>query len=179
MSLDQEISKNVLQVYQEFKKTGIRMVNPDSLHITLAFLGNISLDEEKGIERILDLINARKFVISIKGIGCFSETKPQVVFAKIEKGIKELNKLHDDIFKSLGSAKVLKEAKKEDFIPHITLGRVRKHTKDIDRTVIEICTKYKDLDFGSMNCKNFALIKSSLTKDGPIYEDLYKRTLEP
>ena len=73
---------------------GIKWVHMDMMHITLEFLGNLSLKEIENIYLLLKKISEyqKDFVISLSSkMGTFpSINNPHIIWAGIEKGSSEL-----------------------------------------------------------------------------------------
>jgi len=57
----------------------------------------------------------------------------------------------------------------EEFVPHLTIARVKfGKSNALSKFLID----YKDIEFGNVNINSIKLKKSTLTKNGPIYNDL-------
>ena len=76
----------------------------------------------------------------------------------------ELERLYDKEFRKLGFKK------EKNFISHLTIGRVKspKNKKEI-REAIE---NLENIEIGKMSVSKICLKKSTLTPQGPIYEDI-------
>ena len=87
-SINDFVQENHLKEYF----SGVRWVKPHNLHITLAFLGEISVDEVSSVKKMLDNISLKQmsFPIELSGVGSFPGFKnPKVLWI----GIKEQPKL--------------------------------------------------------------------------------------
>lgn len=172
IELEEEIKKSLSEVYAELKKSDedIKWVNPQNIHLTLKFLGEVP---EQKIPRIAQLLKelagaTKPFTIEIKNIGGFPNLKsPRVIWANLEKGKEELTQLALTIEDALVSLKFPKENRV--FSTHFTLGRVRyiKDRQGFQRKVEQI--QFPPL---SQEVKSIILFKSTLTPKGPIYEKL-------
>ncbi len=64
-----------------------RWVRPESLHVTLKFIGNKSAAEVEDIKQALTRISASAFEISFRGYGFFPTSKsPRVFWIGVEAG---------------------------------------------------------------------------------------------
>ena len=122
---------------------------------------DISLSVEKVI------MNYSSFDLSIKNCGCFpNKNVIKVLWLGLDEGspIKSLQKDLDREFKKLGFKK------EKNFISHLTIGRVKspKNEKEIRKTI----EKLENIEIGQMTVSRICLKKSTLTPQGPIYEDI-------
>ncbi len=133
-------------------------VRPENVHITLKFLGELSDTDITNWARRIKLITFRPFKTSLKGLSSFpNEKNARVIFMETQDGRKEI----EEIEKQLSHDK--------EFKPHATLVRVK--YKDAE-TMKDLFEKYRNEDFGSFTCEKISLMKSTLTSDGPIYEEI-------
>jgi 2'-5' RNA ligase len=171
IELDEELVPKILDVQKEFKKTNanIKYVPSQNMHFTLKFFGNIDLDMVEDISSAVEKVikNYSSFDLNIKNCGCFPNKKViKVLWLGLEEGspIKDLQKDLDNEFRKLGFKK------EKNFISHLTIGRVKspKNKKEI-REAIE---KLENIEIGQMSVSKICLKKSTLTPQGPIYEDI-------
>ena len=137
----------------------------DSFHLTLKFLGEVSEQKIESIQNALHEIAFKEFLLTFNHIGFFpDENYIRVVWVGVKES-KEVIQLQKEIDTSL----VRLFTKERNFHPHITLGRV-KFVKD----KFGFISKIKEIKVQEHTIKviNFKLIKSTLTGEGPIYEDL-------
>ncbi|RLJ09281.1 MAG: RNA 2',3'-cyclic phosphodiesterase, partial [Candidatus Aenigmatarchaeota archaeon] len=75
VDLDTESRKKITEIEKSLKDEDfdIKFVEPDNLHITLKFLGEVCEDDVKEIENIISEAaqKTKRFTISIKGAGYF------------------------------------------------------------------------------------------------------------
>ena len=142
-----DIQKQLPEVKQTFTK---------AFHITLQFLGEI---DEKTVPSIREKINSIKFkpfnIVSDK-LGIFPNEKfIRVVWVGFEN-CKELKR-------------IVEELSDEEFIPHVTLSRV-KFVKD-KKVYLEQLMKIK-AEKKEFEVNRIILFKSELTENGPVYSEL-------
>jgi 2'-5' RNA ligase len=136
-----------------------------TFHLTYKFLGDVSDSKVKEIKSSLQKIKLEPFKVALNTLGVFpSENYIRVVWVGFEDNskINELQKAIDNSLKDLFP-------KDKRFHPHITLGRVKfvKDKKAFIENLKRIKVEKKEFDILS-----FKLIKSTLTPQGPIYEDV-------
>ena len=171
IELDEDLVPKILDVQKEFKKTNanIKYVNSRNMHFTLKFFGNIDLDMAEDIGSAVEKVikNYSSFDLNIRNCGCFPNKKViKVLWLGLEEGspIINLQKDLDKEFKKLGFKK------EKNFISHLTIGRVKspKNKKEIRQTI----EKSEDIEIGQFSVSKICLKKSTLTPQGPIYEDI-------
>jgi 2'-5' RNA ligase len=141
-------------------KFNIKWVRPESIHLTLKFLGNIDPAAVKQIESVLrDTVKPYvPFSIQAKGLGVFPGVKrPRVIWIGITGQIDRLIGLHRNLNKDLMAIGFSRD--KRPFKGHLTLGRV-KGGIDANR-MRSVLTKYNDPDTVQ---KRFASNRSCLYK---------------
>ncbi len=136
-----------------------------SFHLTLKFLGEIQPSKADEIVNILKDIKFEKLDVFLDSIGIFpTENYIRVVWVglKPEDMILDLQKRIDDSLKDLFK-------KEKDFKAHITLARV-KYPED-KKSFVEQIKKIK-VENKKIKIRDYRLVKSTLTPEGPVYEDL-------
>ena len=110
---------------------GIQWANPDGMHLTLKFLGNIPSAD---VEHLLDCVqpvasSATPFPLHLAGLGMFpNPRKPRVLWAGVDGDLEALSRLQqatEDAITALGYP-----PEQRPFRPHITLGRPRRSVSD-------------------------------------------------
>ncbi|GAF84965.1 unnamed protein product [marine sediment metagenome] len=134
-------------------------------HLTLKFLGDVSEEKLDGIKSRLAAVEFSAFSALLDEIGVFpDEKRPRVVWAGLEpkEKIIELQQKVEEALKGLFP-------KDERFHPHLTLARVKfvKDKKEFSDKLKAISVDKKEFNISSLK-----LIKSTLTPEGPVYEEL-------
>jgi 2'-5' RNA ligase len=155
-----------------------RWVRPESLHITLKFVGEKPLEIVEEIKRALSGIPAEPVEIAFRGYGFFPTAKAARVFwVGIEAGpqLCALAKAVDEAMIALGIPK-----EDHPFAPHLTLARgggrsgapgLRKGdtpNKNFQR-LQEKLAALPTPDFGTMAAREFFLYQSQLSQGGSRY----------
>lgn len=142
-----------------------------TFHLTMKFLGEVQPDKVEVIASKLRMLCPKSFPVYLDSIGVFpTENHIRVVWVGLqpEEKIIELQSEIDDSLKDLFK-------KEKDFKAHITLARV-KYLED-KKAFIGRLRKIK-VENKKIEIKNFRLVKSTLTPQGPIYEDLERFGLQ-
>ncbi len=173
IKLPKPILKRLRQVQQELResKADVRWVDPESIHLTLKFFGNI---EEKEVDSIVKSIEkpvqrTPLFSLKVQGVGGFPDLKnPRVLWVGLEEEGNFLSSLQRELEKSL--EKIGFKPEDRPFHPHLTLGRV-KSTRG-KSLLMEKIDKYKGEFFGEFLADRITLFKSELKPTGAIYTPL-------
>ncbi len=100
---------------------GARWIEPESFHITLRFIGDVSEDTASEIDEILSGIHADPFEVELRGTGQFGNKRPLAVWAGIINSapLAALQMLQENALQKMG---LPPETRK--YLPHITLARL-------------------------------------------------------
>ncbi len=156
----------------------IKLVEPENLHMTMKFLGNIPEALAPKIYRILQedinekLFQGKTFSYFLKGVGQFN--KFSVLWTKLIGDIQFLQNIKDSIEDYLFDKLHIERDKRTKFKPHLTIARLKMgkiNYKTFD-TLKNLISENKNLEFGAFSIDQVKLKKSQLTPTGPIYSDL-------
>jgi 2'-5' RNA ligase len=156
-------------IQREIATNGLRLVRPELVHVTLKFLGDVP---EESIDKVAEALRAVKvapFTAHVKGIGAFPGRSIRVVWLGLEGNFEELYRKVEDALLPLGF-----EREARGFSPHVTLGRVGRPSTETTRMLSPKIAALSGTDLGSFTVDKFLLKKSTLTRGGPIYEDIAK-----
>jgi 2'-5' RNA ligase len=139
---------------------------PKQFHLTLKFLGEVEEDKVEEIKNKLSKVKFEPFAAKLGEIGVFpSESFIRVVWVGVEDGEKIIQ-LQQEIENTLTEFKQDKR-----FHPHITLARIKFIEEEKKKEFVEALKNIK-VGQKESEIKNFKLIKSTLTPESPVYEDL-------
>ncbi len=169
--------QEMLKTTIEAKRTKLKWVNPNSIHITAKFLGPTP-------EKLIDKINYRlknlaeqfqPLNFKITGTGCFpTPNRPRVLWLGMDGELEQLQELVRLIHNVLDKFGFPDES--ERFKPHVTIARIRypqKHTPDINSF---LRTQYNSINLVT---DRIHLISSELLPGGPIYTNLGTHYFSP
>jgi RNA 2',3'-cyclic 3'-phosphodiesterase len=163
-----------------------RWVGPESLHVTLKFIGEKADDDVQKIEQTLARANAESFDLNFHGYGFFPGAKaPRVFWIGCDGGPK-LIRLANTIDESLAGLGIPRE--EHAFTAHLTLARggrgsgsPRRRQGDRPNWIFEqLQEKLSALpapEFGTVTAREFFLYQSQLSPGGPRYTKLANVTL--
>ncbi|TRO44254.1 RNA 2',3'-cyclic phosphodiesterase [Candidatus Bathyarchaeota archaeon] len=168
---DQTILRRIMQAQKMLVSTGadLKLVNPQNIHLTIRFLGEIPLTMIDQIYEEMKKLVFSPFQIELEGIGAFPKPAyPRVVWAGIRNGVKELKNVFEQLEPRLRGLGFQPDNK--GFSPHLTIARVRSGRNKAK--LAELINDLMDYDFGTVNSGHLKLIKSDLTPRGPIYTNV-------
>jgi len=177
IELPEEVREGLARLRNELKRNEhkfVKWVNPDGLHLTLKFLGNIPS------KRVTEIINAIEevtqgvsaFHLEISGLGAFPSLRQARVFwVGIGGEVDKLSKLQQNIDSALA---VLGFAKEErPFVPHLTLARLRPGASPVERRSFgELVGPTIFEDKYHIEVEAVSLMRSQLTPAGAVYTRL-------
>ena len=163
-----------------------RWVRPESLHVTLKFIGEIAEGEVKKIQQALKTISAESFDLNFCGYGFFPDGKAPRVFWIASEGGAKLTLLAKTVDEALVGVGVPKE--EHAFNAHLTLARggrgsgsPRKQKTDRPnrsfKRLQEKLAAVPAAEFGTMIAREFFLYQSQLAPGGSKYTKLARFTL--
>ncbi len=161
--LPEDIKEILIQTQKRlFGHAKVRWIAKKNLHLTIKFLGEITEKDIKEIKERLSKIKFESIKTKLNALGTFPDLSYiRVIWVNLtpeERIIKLQQKIDQEL--------LYKFPQEQRFSTHITLGRVKfiKKKKDFIKQLKE--TKIPDKEF---TINEFQLMKSTLTKDGPIY----------
>ncbi len=174
-----EIRKAIGRVQDDLKKLDcdIKWVEPENIHLTLKFLGDISSGTVEDAKQIQENLSrtAQPFAIELTELGAFPGIKnPRVLWI----GLKDENNHIADLVLQLEKECENIGIKKEQrpFSPHITIGRIRS-PRNI-ASLFPVVTNYPFPSGLKQNCQSFVFYQSALTSQGPLYKILKEFPLD-
>ena len=170
--LSKDLKDSCLAIQEEFKRLelNVKWIEPQNIHLTFKFLGEIPEDVVSKIKVALqDLFKDEPAIrTAIHKLGVFPRLKsPRVLWVGLED--KE-GRLRDYFLRIEGALKNIGLApEKRGFKPHITLGRFRS-LKNISGFI----KKAESLEIKPLGgyITQIVFFKSQLTPQGPIYTPL-------
>ena len=167
LELSDEIRARLSDVQEVLKRCTARMtwVERKNIHITVKFLGEVDDKKIPELKSALTSIPFRSFPITTGVITINNPHRPFTVWCTIEDGGRGAQFL-DLVENSLSSLGFAREKRK--FGPHATVARVRRFDPSLFETIKLLDSK----SYGNCAITGMKLKKSTLTPQGPVYEDL-------
>lgn len=144
-----------------------KWIEPQNLHITFQFLGEISSDQAidvmRNLQRVAEMFSP--FRVQYRSLGVFPDRKrPRILWIGVSKGGSTLKRIAAEISQLNRRVGINPDTK--PFHPHVTICRI----KEVDKKKLgNLMNRYKNSLFGEDLVDRVALVSSSLTSIGPIY----------
>ncbi len=179
IDLDPAVRRQLATVQNRLNShlSDVRWVDPQKIHLTLKFLGEIRPEDAARVGDALAVAAARcaPFEIGIeKNVGVFPpHGPPRVIWVGIRDPNGSLRRCHDACEAALEQIGFPREGRA--FQPHLTLGRSRcqRGGGKTRSTVAE----FNVLDFPVQEISSLTFYESTLTDSGPIYRVLSRHAL--
>ncbi len=158
-----------------------RWVRPESLHVTLKFIGEKPKEATDDIKSALHRISASAIALDFRGYGFFPTTRaPRVFWIGVEAG-PQLAALAASVDEKLSQVKISRE--EHAFNAHLTLARGAGRSgaprwrkgDGPNRAFQRLQEKLQALpapEFGTMTAREFFLYQSQLSRGGSKYTKL-------
>lgn len=164
------IRNQLVSLQEALARTGAQMkwVEPDNLHVTLLFLGEVDEREVPDVCRIVQECAGRQaaFPMQVAGVGCFGNPRrPRTVWVGVGEGQQPLCSLHDALEIPLQELGYRREERR--YAPHITLGRARGDGNS--QALAQALAKRADWKGGETTVQEVLVMSSQLQPQGPQY----------
>ena len=174
VSLSAAVRASVEKLIRTLKREldGVKWVDPQNLHITLKFLGDVPTNE---LHRIIAAVkrgaeSLETFDLEFQGCGVFpNPEQPRTLCVGVGNGSKELTAAAATIENELVKLGYPKEHRK--FSPHLTIGRAKRDVRVSD-AMSRLLAESVRRPFGSSDVDEVIVYSSELTRSGPIYDEL-------
>jgi 2'-5' RNA ligase len=143
---------------------GARWVRPESLHLTLRFIGEVDESRFEDIDIALKRFQAPAFELLFEGVDIFGRDRaPHTLWAGVRRSL-ALNNLHAKVERAIVAAGLPPDGRK--FAPHVSLARLK--GKPGERLGAFV-TAHADFRAGPAAIGHFVLFSSFLSRGGAIY----------
>jgi 2'-5' RNA ligase len=166
------------QLKQKLVEIPVRWVPVANIHLTLKFLGDVS---DSNIEMLTDILQStgsgvKQFELSVGGLGAYPKPhRPRVIWVGVEAPPELMNAQRsvESEMARLGYAR-----EKRPFKPHLTIGRVSRHSTNQEVRKIAGVLKSHTIGYlGSARVTAFHLYRSDLKPSGAVYTRIFSATL--
>jgi 2'-5' RNA ligase len=157
--------------------SGVKWVDPKSMHLTLLFLGEVETLEIVSICRIVKekASEIPPFMLEVAGLGAFpTPRRPKILWLGVRQGASELGQIHDALEEPLLE---LGCYRREDraYTPHLTLGRL---SQEEGGEWGPIFAKHADWHGGAAEVSEVLVMSSELRREGPVYSVMGRAKLK-
>jgi 2'-5' RNA ligase len=170
---DPAIKARISNVQRDLEQTHaqLKMVEPELMHLTLRFLGEIHQQTVDRVIEILGSVRFQPFDVTFSGVGTFpSLSRINIIWIGIIRGQEHLSEIFQQLepkLRQIGMA-----ADNKGFNPHLTIARVK---SGLNREALaNAVKKMHELQLGNVHVKCVRLKKSTLTPRGPIYTTIHE-----
>jgi 2'-5' RNA ligase len=168
LELSKEVREEITRIGKEIQKTKLligKYVEPENLHLTLRFFGEVSEDEADDIKNKLETLKFRKFDAELEQVGYFSEDFIRVLWAGLKCA--EVKGLVDKIEEMFG--------RNDKNSCHITIARIKNIS---DKNKFKEFIKGLKINKVKFHVDKIILKSSVLTEKGPVYSNVFVKKLE-
>src|SRR5262249_52216174 len=102
VDLDKAVRNRTIALQEILMKTGteVKWVEPENLHVSLLFLGEVEDREVVDVCRVVEEVAQKhpSFLMSVESVGCFpNPRRPRVLWVGIGEGTQRLCAVHDTL----------------------------------------------------------------------------------
>jgi 2'-5' RNA ligase len=157
----------------------VKWVDPANIHLTLKFLGNVAAGRINEIS--LAMTEAARgtspLSLEVKELGVFpNPRRVQIVWVGLGGEVDKLARLQQRIESGLEKLGFPPEGRR--FTPHLTLARVRDQATPLEREKLgQLIAETEFAAADKFTVDSVRLMKSQLTREGPIYTRLSSASL--
>jgi len=149
----------------------VKWVEPENLHVTLKFLGDVETTDLpeicSGVRAACGGINPFEMVLG--GAGAFPRKEsPRIVWLGLTDGAESMKRLYSAIDAELGQLGYRGEQRQ--FTPHVTLGRIRTPNPTEAADLGQRIVKAASFEAGPAPVTEVVVFSSHLSRQGPRYE---------
>jgi 2'-5' RNA ligase len=177
--IQDKLKEVIIQNKRQLDNFPIRWVPGDNIHLTLKFLGDVSI---ASLDLLTDTLKTEcshhpPFEISVGESGAYPRTnRPRVLWVGV-KAPQELYILQKGIEAQMEKLGYARESR--PFSPHLTLGRVKSYTSTSDLNKITMVIESNKVGFlGAKRVKDVILFKSDLKPSGAEYTKIFTASLQ-
>ncbi len=151
------------------------MVEPENIHLTYAFLGEVASDSKlSAIRNSMDVVAGlfQKAAVAVGGFGAFpSMERPRVLWLGLEEGEEPLTAMALKLYGDLSAEGFVFE---REFSAHVTIARVK--VRPDPAGLASVAAKAGELKVPD-RVASLDLMESRLSGSGPEYRVIYSRKL--
>jgi 2'-5' RNA ligase len=153
----------------------VRWVDPQNIHVTLKFLGDVDSDRVDEINMAIDEATQgmSPFHLELKDLGVFPNlNRVNIIWVDAKGDLDKLTDLQKQIESNMEQLGFAREDR--DFTPHLTIGRVRDYASpDYRKKIGQVLSQTAFASAQVITVDSVNLVKSQLTNTGAIYTRLY------
>ena len=178
---DAAIRKAAKGLIDQLRQAGadVKWVDPENLHLTVKFLGDVDADKIAQVCEAVEkaVADLSPFPLELRGAGAFPNVRrPQTIWLGAGEGDDRMAELAERIETALEPFRFRRETRL--YRTHLTLGRLRREGAtagigDLGRLLEQLA----DCEAGRMPVEEMVVFSSELTRTGPAYESMGRAPL--
>jgi len=181
IELNQEI-RSALREFQHLVRNylpSIGWVRPESLHLTVKFLGEV---DEKQLTSLQEAVkngikDCSPFSLQVEGVGGFPNmNQPRVLWAGVSGQVADLQRLVSHVEEALLPLGFPSDSK--PFRAHLTLARIKQGSREVGRALVRSQALDQHTYFGMLQVHQLCLFRSELKPTGAVYHRLAELPLK-
>jgi 2'-5' RNA ligase len=171
IALDDAVRARLVALQEELAQAApdVKWTEPENLHVTLLFLGEVDDRDLPGVCRAAQAaVRATPaFSVTVEGAGCFpNPRRPRVLWVGLGPGQENVVAIHDALEAPLLDLGCYRREERQ-YTPHITLGRVKGERAN-DQLAPTLAT-HRAWSAGEQPVSEIHVMGSHLTPHGPEY----------
>ncbi len=174
----EELKERIAETQEKIRRAGVdaKLVEPENLHFTFKFLGETGEEKIQEIKKAIEkgCASFKPFEISVAGLDAFpSRNYAKAVWIGVRNGYEQIRSLMEAINEKLSQIGFTAE---KEHTPHLTLARVRSSRNMAE--LLRLFENLEEVEIGRMHVNEVKLMKSTLNRSGPVYEEVYSVKLK-
>jgi 2'-5' RNA ligase len=180
VALDAFTHDRLVGLQGRLAETGVpvKWVEPDNLHITLLFLGEVDAREVPAVCGAVEQAcrGVAPFAMTLAGTGAFPNVRrPRTLIVRVAEGADEMRALHDAIEAPLLELGCYRREERT-YTPHLTLGRVKGQAAA--EPLAAAIKQFERWQGGQTQVREVKVLSSELRPQGPEYTVLCRAALK-
>jgi 2'-5' RNA ligase len=173
IELPGEVREALGRLQHELQRRGLeklRWVRPESIHLTLKFLGETPVEKMPALQVALTgaVKGTGTHELALGKLGTFGGSRPRVVWVDLTGDLDSVRDLQERTEIALNSLGFEREAR--GWSPHVTLARVRQESVREVAGVIGPVIAAVNAPSGTIPVHEMSLMRSRLRPSGAVYE---------
>lgn len=180
VDLPNKLAERIADLQAEFAEAeGLRFTDPEQVHVTLKFLGEVREERLPELESALTTAvmesGVEPFETEYGGLGVFPSMEYiSVLWLGVRDGTAEMTRLHEAIERETVEQGF--DPADHDFTPHATIARMN-HAGG--KELVQTLVRERDPTIGRTTVREITLKKSDLGPDGPVHSTLASIPFRP
>lgn len=181
VDIDEVVRRQVILLQRALADVAedVKWVEPDNLHVTLLFLGEVDDRDLANLCRIVTKVsaNTQMFPATVAGVGAFPTLRrPKTLWAGLTEGAAELQSLHAALVPPILDLGAFRQEERA-YTPHLTLGRVNGDAAEA--VLAKELPNHSSWRAGRTAIQRVTIYSSEQRKTGPAYTVIGRAELAP